>query len=84
MEESTIIPEKATFSYSHQTVSFDLETLLQSAKGKICHCQHEDANPNWVFCKPKLLPLKTFTVQKLEKLQKEAEEKLLNTNLLNE
>lgn len=28
------------------------------------------------FCKPKILPLKSFTVEKLEKIQKEAAEKL--------
>lgn len=28
-----------------------------------------------VLCKPKLLPLKSFTLQKLEKMQKEASEK---------
>lgn len=28
-----------------------------------------------VLCKPKLLPLKSFTLQKLEKMQKEATEK---------
>lgn len=29
-----------------------------------------------VFCKPKILPLKSFTLEKLEKIQKDAEEKL--------
>ena len=28
-----------------------------------------------VLCKPKLLPLKSFTLQKLEKMQREASEK---------
>ena len=28
-----------------------------------------------VLCKPKLLPLKSFTLQKLEKMQKDASEK---------
>lgn len=31
-----------------------------------------------VLCKPKLLPLKSFTLQKLEKMQKEASEKAKN------
>ena len=62
-----------------------LETLLQSVKGRISHrCQHEESKLNWTFCKPKLLPLKTFTIEKLEKLQKEAEEKLMNSNLSSE
>jgi BBSome-interacting protein 1 len=40
-------------------------------------CQkHDEPHLSWTFCKPKLLPLKTFTIEKLEKLQKEAEEKL--------
>ncbi|GMS80209.1 hypothetical protein PENTCL1PPCAC_2384 [Pristionchus entomophagus] len=29
-----------------------------------------------IFCKPKLLPLKTVTMEKLEKMQKEASERL--------
>ena len=31
-----------------------------------------------VLCKPKLLPLKSFTLQKLEKMQKEASDKAKN------
>lgn len=31
-----------------------------------------------VLCKPKLLPLKSFTLQKLEKMQKDATEKAKN------
>ena len=81
MEESKSNTEKSTFSNPDRAVSPVLEAFLQSTKGRICHRQHED--PSWVFCKPKLLPLKTFTIQKLEKLQKEAEEKLLNTDLSN-
>ena len=30
--------------------------------------------PNMVLCKPKLLPLKSVTLEKLEKMQKEAQE----------
>lgn len=29
--------------------------------------------PEFVLCKPRLIPLKSFTLQKLEKMQQEAE-----------
>lgn len=34
-----------------------------------------ESQPQLVLCKPKLLPLKSFTLQKLEKMQDEAKEK---------
>lgn len=34
--------------------------------------------PTMVLCKPKLLPLKSVTLEKLEKMQKEAEELVRN------
>jgi hypothetical protein len=72
-------------SISTTDTSETLETLLQSVKGRISHRrQHEESKLSWTFCKPKLLPLKTFTIEKLEKLQKEAEEKLMNSNLSSE
>lgn len=79
MEESSARSDKPSFS--QQSVLQDFETLLQSTKGRIGEFHNEDSHSNWVFCKPKLLPLKTFTIEKLEKLQKEAEEKLMNSNL---
>ena len=36
---------------------------------------HEDV-PEYILCKPKLMPLKSVTLEKLEKMQNEAEEKL--------
>ena len=36
---------------------------------------YQESNPNLVLCKPKLLPLKSVTLEKLEKMQKEANEK---------
>ena len=33
---------------------------------------YNEQTPNMVLCKPKLLPLKSITLQKLEKMQKEA------------
>lgn len=32
--------------------------------------------PDYILCKPKLMPLKSVTLEKLEKMQKDAEEKL--------
>lgn len=36
---------------------------------------YQESNPQMVLCKPKLLPLKSFTLEKLEKMQKEASSK---------
>jgi len=36
---------------------------------------YNESSPQLVLCKPKLLPLKSFTLQKLEKMQKDASEK---------
>ena len=36
---------------------------------------YQESNPQLVLCKPKLLPLKSVTLEKLEKMQKEANEK---------
>lgn len=52
----------------------ELETLIRNHGGQIAAGPYPDSQ--WYYCKPKLLPLKTFTVEKLEKLQHEAEKKL--------
>lgn len=52
-----------------------LDTLIKSLNGRICQ-ESDGSAVSWQFCKPKLLPLKTFSIEKLEKLQQEAEEKL--------
>lgn len=36
---------------------------------------YQESNPQLVLCKPKLLPLKSVTLEKLEKMQKDANEK---------
>ena len=36
---------------------------------------YQESNPQLVLCKPKLLPLKSVTLEKLEKIQKDANEK---------
>jgi BBSome-interacting protein 1 len=35
----------------------------------------QEEKPFFIFCKPKLLPLKSMTLEKLEKMQRQAEEK---------
>merc|ERR1712168_953016 len=35
---------------------------------------HHEATYNFVLCKPKIMPLKSITLEKLEKMQKEAQE----------
>lgn len=37
---------------------------------------YEEDTPKLVLCKPKLLPLKSVTLEKLEKMQAEAQEKV--------
>lgn len=39
-----------------------------------------ESSPTVIFSKPKVLPLKSVTLEKLEKIQKEAEEKLKTGN----
>ena len=36
---------------------------------------YQESNPQLVLCKPKLLPLKSVTLEKLEKMQKDANAK---------
>ena len=36
---------------------------------------YQESNPQLVLCKPKLLPLKSVTLEKLEKMQKDANDK---------
>lgn len=52
----------------------ELESNIHNHSGQIC----QELVSNYKFCKPRILPLKTFTVEILEKLQKEAEERLKN------
>lgn len=54
------------------------EEKLSTVKEYIPHkglLHHEDV-PEYILCKPKLMPLKSVTLEKLEKMQNEAEEKL--------
>lgn len=37
---------------------------------------HQEDIPHFILCKPKLMPLKSVTLEKLEKMQKEAQEKV--------
>lgn len=50
----------------------NIPTLIPN-KGVI----HREDGHRLILCKPKLMPLKSVTLEKLEKMQKEAEEKLL-------
>ena len=43
-----------------------------------------ESSAQLVLCKPKLLPLKSFTLEKLDKMQKEAASKARDTILANE
>uniref|UniRef100_A0A0N5AB23 Uncharacterized protein n=1 Tax=Syphacia muris TaxID=451379 RepID=A0A0N5AB23_9BILA len=46
--------------------------MIVGAKDGVLSCADELAP---VFCKPKLIPLKSITIEKLEKMQREAMEK---------
>jgi len=48
-------------------------TLFKEVLPKQGQLYDEDL-PNMVLCKPKLLPLKSVTLEKLEKMQRDAEE----------
>ncbi|XP_026667947.1 BBSome-interacting protein 1 isoform X1 [Ceratina calcarata] len=37
---------------------------------------YQEANLDYILCKPKLIPLKSVTLEKLEKMQKDAELKI--------
>ena len=37
---------------------------------------YQEEIPSFVLCKPKLMPLKSITIEKLEQMHKEAQEKL--------
>lgn len=39
---------------------------------------HHKESPQLILCKPKLMPLKSMTLEKLQKMQTEAEKKLSN------
>jgi BBSome-interacting protein 1 len=54
------------------------EEKVSSFKEYIPHkgfLHHKDI-PEYILCKPKLMPLKSVTLEKLENMQKEAMEKL--------
>jgi BBSome-interacting protein 1 len=59
------------------------EGKMSSLKEYIPHkglLHHEDV-PEYTLCKPKLMPLKSVTLEKLENMQKEAEKKLKNQQM---
>ena len=66
MEESIINKTGSPLNDNLETVT-TFEALIKSTKGRICQ-KHDEPHLSWTFCKPKLLPLKTFTIEKLEKL----------------
>lgn len=37
---------------------------------------YQEETADYIFCKPKVIPLKSVTLEKLERMQKEAEQKL--------
>lgn len=62
------------------------EEKITSFKEYIPHkgvLHHEDI-PEYILCKPKLMPLKSVTLEKLENMQKVAEEKLKKQQQKNE
>jgi len=54
-------------------VQMSSTTLLKEVLPKQGQLYDEDL-PSMVLCKPKLLPLKSVTLEKLEKMQRDAEE----------
>lgn len=66
-------------SYSEQPVSGETSMpkidLILPDHGKLFYEQKND----FVFCKPHLMPLKSVTLEKLEKMQQQAQEQLKET-----
>lgn len=54
---------------TEQTFNIDVVVPQQ---GLLC----TEDKPDYILCKPKLMPLKSVTLEKLEKMQKEAEQKM--------
>lgn len=50
-------------------------TLILPTSGKLFYEKKQD----FALCKPQLLPLKSFSLEKLEKMQKEAQRQLQET-----
>lgn len=64
---------KRTGSFYHQQQQ--PITLILPTSGKLFYEKKQD----FVLCKPQLLPLKSFSLEKLEKMQKEAHRQLQET-----
>lgn len=66
-------------SETADTISTELHTpkleLIVPDSGKLFYEQKTD----FVFCKPHLMPLKSVTLEKLEKMQQQAQEQLKET-----
>lgn len=56
----------------HRTPKID---LVLPDLGKLFY----EEKPDFVYCKPHLMPLKSVTLEKLEKMQKQAQEQLKET-----
>jgi len=56
-------------------MSNDSETVFREIVPKTGLLYNENIT-EMVFCKPKIMPMKSFTLEKLDKIQKEAEDKL--------
>lgn len=73
-----ILCKKSTFFPSEMSSDDKLNTkidLLLPDFGKLFYEQKSE----FVFCKPHLMPLKTITLEKLERMQKEAHAQLQET-----
>lgn len=66
-------------SYRSESISvesyFQKLDLILPESGKLFYEQKN----GFVFCKPHLMPLKSVTLEKLEKMQKQAQEQLKET-----
>ncbi|KAI0234150.1 hypothetical protein LSAT2_015664 [Lamellibrachia satsuma] len=41
---------------------------------------HSEQISGWIMCKPKIMAMKSFTLQKMESLQKQAQETMMQIN----
>lgn len=64
--------KRASIQHHHQSHQQQPITLILPTSGKLFYEKKQD----FQLCKPQLLPLKSFSLEKLEKMQKEAHRQL--------
>lgn len=72
--DETLLQQKRGSIHHHHQQQQPI-TLILPTSGKLFYEKKQD----FALCKPQLLPLKSFSLEKLEKMQKEAHRQLQET-----